>query len=329
MMSIASKKTFLLEAEKRLNEFLPVDSVNTIMQILSDQMASYEIERSDNVEDDIESDELLTAFLDAKKVEGRSPKTIERYSYIIQRAYKKINVPIRKISVFHLRKYFSDEKARGVSDSTLDGTRQVLSSFYGWLQKEGLITTNPTSNLGSIKSQKKIRKPYSPVDMEKLKESCTCDRDKAILSVLLSTGCRISEVCALDRDSIDFDNMEINVLGKGNKERTVFIDDITAMLLKRYVESRKDNEESLFVGKGTERLQPGGVRIMLKRLEARSGVNNVHPHRFRRTLATNLIDRGMSIQEVASILGHEKLDTTMKYIYVNKANVKNSYRRTI
>lgn len=326
-MSIASKKTFLFEAEKRLNEFLPVDSVNAVMQILSDQMATYEIERSDSCENDVESDELLEAFLDAKRVEGRSPKTIERYDYIIRRICKTINVPIKRISVFHLRKYLSDEKARGVSDNTLDGIRQVLSSFYGWLQKEGLITNNPTANLGAIKSTKKIRKPYSAVDMEKLKESCTCDRDKAILYVLLATGCRISEICALDRDSIDFDNGEIMVLGKGNKERTVFIDDITAMLLKRYVESRKDMSESLFIGKGTERLRPGGVRLMLKRLERRSGVLNVHPHRFRRTLATNLIDRGMSIQEVAAILGHEKLDTTMKYVYVNKTNVKNSYRK--
>ena len=121
--------------------------------------------------------------------------------------------------------------------------------------------------------------------------------------------------------------MEIMVLGKGNKERTVFIDDITAMLLKRYMNTRKDDSEPLFVGKGLERLQPGGVRIMLKRLESRSGVPNVHPHRFRRTLATNLIDRGMPLQEVAAILGHEKLDTTMKYVYVSKTNVKNSYRK--
>lgn len=326
-MSIASKKTFLFEAEKRLNKFLPVDSVNAVMQILSDQMATYEVERLDGCENDAESDELLTAYLDAKRVEGRSQKTIERYDYIIRRVYQNINVPIRNISVFHLRKYFSDEKSRGVADSTLDGNRQVLSSFFGWLQKEGLLTVNPVSNLGTIKSVKKVRKPYSPVDIERLKEHCLCDRDKAILFVLLSTGCRISEICSLDRDNVDFEKMEIMVLGKGNKERTVFIDDITVMLLKRYLDSRQDMQTALFIGKGARRLQPGGVRLMLKRLEARSGVTNVHPHRFRRTLATNLIDRGMPIQEVAEILGHEKIDTTMKYIFTSKRNVKNSYNK--
>ena len=131
----------------------------------------------------------------------------------------------------------------------------------------------------------------------------------------------------MNRDSIDFDALEIQVLGKGNKERTVFIDDITAMLLRRYLDSRDDNLEPLFVGKGGRRLLPGGVRAMMNRLEKQSGVANVHPHRFRRTLATSLIDRGMPIQEVASILGHEKLDTTMKYVYLNKTNVKNSYRK--
>ena len=326
-MSISSKRTFLFEAEKRMNEFLPVDSVNAVMKILSDQMANYEIERSTDCGNDIESDELLEAFLDAKRVEGRSPKTIWRYEYIIRRTCKTIGVPIKSISVFHLRKYFSDEKSRGVADTTLDGIRQVLSGYFGWLRKEGLIQQNPTSNLGAIKCQKKIRKPYSSVDLERLKESCKCDRDKAIVWLLLSTGCRIGEVCSLNRDSIDFDALEIQVLGKGNKERTVFIDDITAMLLRRYLDSRDDNLEPLFVGKGGRRLLPGGVRAMMNRLEKQSGVANVHPHRFRRTLATSLIDRGMPIQEVASILGHEKLDTTMKYVYLNKTNVKNSYRK--
>ena len=328
-MSIASKQSFLFDVERRLNTILPVDSMNSVMRVLSEQIGYYDIERSQNDTNDTESEELLSAFINAKRVEGRSPNTIARYEYIIKRTHKAINVPTRSISVFHLRKYFADEKARGVSDSTLDGSRQVLSAYFGWLQKEGLISNNPTVNIGAIKSQKKIRKPFSAVDIERLKESCTSDRDKAIIALLLSTGCRISEVCMLDRDSVDFDNMEVLVLGKGNKERTVFIDDITAMLLRRYTESRRDESVSLFVGKGTKRLLPGGVRIMLKRLESRSGVDNVHPHRFRRTLATNLIDRGMSIQEVATILGHEKLDTTMRYVYVNNTNVKNSYMRNI
>lgn len=209
----------------------------------------------------------------------------------------------------------------------MDGVRQVFSAYFGWLQKEGLLRENPTVNLGKIKSVKKVRRPYSEVDLEKLKESCRSDRDRAIMALLLSTGCRISEVCRLNRDSIDFDRGEILVLGKGNKERTVFIDEVAAMLVKRYLESRTDTEEALFIGKGTSRLHPGGVRFMLKSIAKEAGVENVHPHRFRRTLATSLIDHGMAIQEVAAILGHDKLDTTMKYVYLDKNNIKSAYRR--
>ena len=152
-----------------------------------------------------------------------------------------------------------------------------------------------------------------------------CDRDKAIVCLLLSTGCRISELCALNRGDVDFQNKQCAVLGKGNKERTVYLDSVASMILKRYLKSRTDFSQALFVGKGTERLTPGGVRFMMKTLEEDSGVENVHPHRFRRTLATNLLNRGMPIQEVAKILGHEKLDTTMMYAFVDEQNVKASY----
>lgn len=328
-MSIADKQSLMRDTEMRIAAFLTADNVSKVMQILSESLGAFEIERINDEMNDVESEELLKTFLNAKRLEGRSDKTIERYEYIIRRMYEALNVPVSKISVFHLRNYLSDEKARGVSDSTLDGTRQVLSAYFGWLRKENLIVADPTINLNPIKSVKKVRKPYSSIDIEKLKECCDNNRDKAIISTLLSTGCRISEICALNRNDIDFVNKEILVLGKGNKERTVFIDDVTAMLLQRYLEERKDDSEALFVGKGTSRLKPGGIRKLLNVVATKAGVENTHPHRFRRTLATNLIDHGMPIQEVASILGHEKLDTTMKYVYINKNNVKNAYTKCI
>lgn len=214
-----------------------------------------------------------------------------------------------------------------IADRTLEGYRTVFSSFFGWLYKEKLIQDNPCANLGPIKHMKKVRVPYSEVELEKLKEACQTVRDKTIIYFLLSTGCRISEICGLDRDDIDFMTLECTVLGKGNKERTVFLDDITAMMLKRYLAERKDNSPALFIGKGSERMTPGGVRFRLKTIAERAGVQNVHPHRFRRTLATNLIDRGMPIQEVASILGHDNINTTMTYVYIKKENVKNAYRK--
>lgn len=327
-MSIAAKQMLLKDVEKSLGSYLTADNINQTMIILSEIITSFEIEKSEE-KDDFESEELLNAYLNAKQVEGRSDKTLFRYKYIIERVCKEIGVPVKKISIFHLRQYFTDEKNRGISDSTLDGTRQVLSAYFGWLQKEGLITQDPTINLNPIKCMKKVKKPCTVVDIEKLKECCENDRDKAIISILLSTGCRISEVCRLNRTDVDFVQKEILVLGKGNKERTVFIDEVTVMFVSRYLNSRTDDSEALFIGKGSERLTPGGIRKMLHQVADKANVENIHPHRFRRTLATNLIDHGMPIQEVASILGHEKLDTTMKYVYIDKSHVKHSYQKYV
>lgn len=328
-MSIADKQTLMRDMETQIASFLTAENVVKVMRVLSENMNVFEINRIADGISDAESEELLKTFLNAKKLEGRSDKTIERYEYIIRKMYDAVNAPVSKISVFHLRNYLSDEKARGISDSTLDGTRQVFSAYFGWLQKECLITSDPTINLNPIKSIKKVRKPYSAIDIEKLKECCAKTRDKAIIALLLSTGCRISEICALNRNDVDFINKEIVVLGKGNKERTVFIDEVTAMLLQRYLDERKDDYEALFIGKGSERLTPHGIRNLLHRIAVKAGVENTHPHRFRRTLATNLIDHGMPVQEVAAILGHEKLDTTMKYVYLSKNNVKNSYNKYV
>lgn len=172
-----------------------------------------------------------------------------------------------------------------------------------------------------------LKVTFSSVDIEKLKEKCTCSRDKAIICFLLSTGCRISEVTQLNKSDIDFQKKQCKVLGKGNKERIVYIDDVTILLLNRYFSERKDQSEALFVGKGTARMTPAGIRYMLRNLAEDANVENVHPHRFRRTLATNLIYRGMPIQEVAKILGHEKLDTTMKYVYLDNNTLKFSYNK--
>lgn len=328
-MSVEAKQLLMHDLEKRLSNILTVNNTEEVMKLLSEQLSNYELEKNQSEEPDIESRELLEAYISAKRIEGRSEKTLERYQYIIRKMMEKLDVPLRKISVFHIRRYLADEKERGLSDRTLEGIREVLSAYFGWLHKEGLIVSNPIVNLGAIKYQKVKRMPYSSVDIEKLKENCTNDRDKAIISFLLSTGCRISEVCALNRTDIDYENKECTVLGKGNKERTVFLDDVTAMLLKRYIEGRNDQLEALFIGKGSMRLTPGGVRHMLHKVADRAEVKNTHPHRFRRTLATSLLDHGMPIQEVAVLLGHDKIDTTMTYVYIDKNNVKNSYRKFV
>ena len=326
-MSIADKKVLMYDVEKRLGSVLTVDQMTVVLQNMSEVLNSFEVEMIANGQDNTQSEELLETFLHAKRLEGRSEKTLDRYKYVIRRIYDYAKTPVGKISVFHLRNYLTIEKERGISDSTLDGIRQVLSAYFGWLQKEGLIKNDPTLNLQPIKIAKKVRKPYSTVDIRKLEDGCTTDRDKAIISILLSTGCRISEVCSMNKEDVDLVSKEILVIGKGNKERTVFINDVTVMFLKRYLASRNDNYPALFVGKNTDRLHPGGIRKMLHIVADKVDVENAHPHRFRRALATSLINHGMPIQEVAVLLGHEKLDTTMKYFYSDKNNTKSSYNK--
>lgn len=328
-MSITAKQYLIKQVSHELGDVLTANDLLIVQERLNDMLSMYEVEGIEEGKLDGESDELLKAFLDAKEIEGRSQKTLQHYKYIIDRMMNEINVPIRQITVFHLRRYLMDKKSNGIADKTLEGTRSVMCSYFGWLQKEGLLPANPTTNLSPIKCQKKVRKPYSSVDIEKLKECCTNDRDRAFISFSLATGCRISEICALNRDSIDFQNRECKVLGKGNKERVVFIDEVTAMLIQRYLDSRTDSSVALFIGKGTDRMTPGGVRARLHTIADLAGVENVHPHRFRRTLATSLICHGMQIQEVAAILGHDKLDTTMKYVYMDKDNVKNAYQKYV
>lgn len=324
-MSIASKQMLLKELQDHAAEKMNAKDLQVFISETSAMLARFDVEYTDNA--GRASEDYLKAFLDAKQIEGRSEKTLERYRYILVKMLDRVAAPLPEITTYHIRSYLIEEKNRGLGDKTIEGERTVFSSFFGWLWKEGLLDKNPCANIGAIKCAKKIRHPYSDVEIEKLKEACGSIRDKALISFLLSTGCRISEVCGLDREDVDFESLECQVFGKGKKERTVYIDNVTAMLLKRYLKSRSDLMPALFVGKGTERITPGGVRARLKTIAEKAEVENVHPHRFRRTLATNLINHGMQIQEVASILGHDKIDTTMKYVFIEKTNVKNAYRK--
>ena len=190
-----------------------------------------------------------------------------------------------------------------------------------------MIEHNPAANLGAIKYAKKTKDVYSDGDMEKMKFGCLSIRDRAIICLLKATGCRISEITQLNRDDIDFKDLECTVLGKGNKQRVVFLDQVAAMTLLAYLNTRTDDNPALFIGKRGNRMTPHGIREMLVTLGERANVDHVHPHKFRRTTATNLIRHGMPIQEVAAILGHDKLDTTMQYVVLDKSDIKHSYSK--
>ena len=325
-MAIDAKVDFMNQLEARLADVITASEMTKTLAAVAEVMDNFQIAVDATAEADMK-DDLLNAFTDALKVQGRSQKTIDRYVYIINRMMAFVKVPTRRVTVYHLRGYLSAEKERGISEQTLEGCREVFSAYFNWLQREDLIQKNPTANLGVIKVPIVTKQTYSEVDLEKLNQKCHSLRDRAIIHFLGSTGCRISEMTGLDRDQVDLRTMECTVHGKGNKERTVYMDEVAGMLLGQYLETRKDSEPALFVGKGNRRLQPGGVRAMLKKLGIAAEVDHVHPHKFRRTLATNMARHGMPVQEVAAILGHEKIDTTMKYVVLNKDDIKSSYRR--
>lgn len=324
-MAIDAKVDFINKTTKRLSSEMTADTMEKVISILSDVMEGYDFRVKELGGD--EKDDLLECFLDAMGVQGRSEKTIARYRYVITKMMESVKVPTRQITVYHLRKYITEMKERGRQDSTMESVRQVFSSYFNWLQRESLIDKNPVANLGAIKCQKKVKKTYSDMDIENLRRSCTNVRDRAILEVLRSTGCRISEVVGMNRDSLNLAGLQCVVHGKGNKDRVAYIDKVAAMFLRAYLEGRTDADPALFVNRFERRFNADGVREMLLRLAGRAGVDHVHPHKFRRTLATELARRGMPIQEVARILGHEKIDTTMKYVVLNDDDVKHDYRR--
>jgi len=323
-MAIDAKISFMDQLKAQLADVLTVEQMDRLEKagmMLMDRFMMNEVIHEDG------PDDLLDSYVAAMRVECRSQKTIDRYVYIIGKLMAFANVPTRQITVYHLRNFIAHEKSRGIQDSTLEGYRQIYSAYFSWLQRETLISKNPCVNLGVIKCAKKEKKVYSEWELDRLNRACGNKRDRAIIHFLRSTGCRISEMTGLDRDAVNLNALECTVHGKGNKERVVFLDEVAGMMLRDYLNERTDDAEALFVNRYRERLEPNGVRHMLKKLAEKAGVDHVHPHKFRRTLATGLARHGMPIQEVARVLGHEKIDTTMMYVNLNKEDVKSDYRR--
>ena len=328
-MAMDAKKDFMRNVEQALADSVTVNAMNTILTKLADTLEGFEMRSVTTWAD--ETDDCMDSFVSALRVEGRSQKTIDRYVYIIGRFMAQAGVSTRRVTVYHLRSYLAAEKDRGISDSTLEGYRAVFSSYFNWLWRESLIDRNPCANLGTIKCAKKEKKTYSQVDLERLNSQAAKQqdglRDRAIINFLMSTGCRISEMVSLDRNSVDLERLECVVHGKGNKERFVYLSEVAGMLLAEYLRQREDDNPALFINCRGQRFLPGGVRFMLNEIAKKAGVEHVHPHKFRRTLATDLSRHGMGITEIACILGHDRIDTTMAYVVMNKETVKNSYRK--
>lgn len=303
-------------------------ALDRLQAILLTEVNKYEIQErtTEIVVRDGTAEGLLRKYLATKRIEGKSEKTIKRYADLLSAFICQLDRKLYELTAFDIRLYLSVYKEqRKVSNRTLDNMRKVLSSFFGWLHDEEFLPRNPCKSVKSIKYDKIIRLPFSCEETERLKNACTNSRDIALVHFLHATGCRVSEVVSVDIGNVNFQKRELVVYGKGGKERTVYLTAVAAMYLERYLQTRTDENNALFVGKGSNRLKKNGIEAAMKRLGERARVKNVHPHRFRRTLATELIARGAALQDVQRILGHEDIRTTQVYVYTDSKSIKNTY----
>lgn len=287
---------------------------------------------SKNNEECSGNSELIDIFLSAKRVEGRSDKSMHYYRSTLNNAIRKIGKNIRHITTDDLRSYLNDyQLTSGATKVTVDNIRRILSSFFSWLEDEDYIVKSPVRRIHKVKVGKTVKETYSDEALEQMRDHCEGIRDLALIDLLASTGMRVGELVKLNRNDIDFENRECIVTGKGDKQRRVYFDARTKIHLQRYLAERIDDNPALFVSllAPYDRLQISGVEIRLRRLGRELNIPKVHPHKFRRTLATMAIDKGMPIEQVQHLLGHQSLDTTLQYAMVNQTNVKMSHRKFI
>ena len=278
------------------------------------------------------STELLEAFLAVKRLEGRADKTLALYRYNIGMILGISEKNACVMTTDDIRKCLAQyQEEHGVSKATLDNVRRNLSSFFRWLEDENYIFKSPLRRIHKIKTTVSVRDTYADEELEKLRDDCKELRNLAIIDMLNSTGMRVGELVNLDIADIDFEERECVVLGKGDKERIVYFDARTKLHLKKYLNTRTDKNPALFVTirNPHKRLLAGGVEIMLKKMGEQCEIHHVHPHKFRRTMATTAIDKGMPIEQVQRLLGHEKIDTTLHYAMVKQSNVKSAHRKYI
>lgn len=278
------------------------------------------------------NNELLDAFINSKRVEGCSDKSLAYYQSTLSKALESIDKDILHITTDDLRKYLTEyQNSRTHSKVTIDNVRRVLSSFFSWLESEDYIVKSPVRRIHKIKTTKVVKETFTDEELQSMKDHCEELRNLAIIDMLASTGMRIGEMVLLNKSDIDFAERECVVLGKGDKQRVVYFDAESKLHLKEYLKSRNDECEALFVGlrKPNKRLTIGAIESMLREFGIELGINRVHPHKFRRTLATMAIDKGMPIEQLQHLLGHQKIDTTLQYAMVKQSNVKIAHKRYI
>ena len=319
------KEGFMQEVVRRMLPYLDNEQLARLRAAME---AAWQ-ERTDGGEEDFD---MAEAFLAAKRIEGCSEKTLAYYGKTIRAMLCEVGKPAPRITTDDLRRYLTDYQARrGAGKVTIDNIRRILSSFFSWLEDEDYIVKSPIRRIHKVRTVKLVKETYTDEALELMRDHCGSIRDLALIDLLASSGMRVGELVQLNREDIDFQERECVVLGKGGKERLVYFDARTKIHLQNYLAGRRDSSPALFVSLRAphERLRIGGVEARLRQLGRRLRLPRVHPHKFRRTLATAAIDKGMPIEQLQRLLGHQKIDTTMHYAMVKQQNVKLAHRKYI
>lgn len=326
---------FVNDVLRDMLAYLDNGQAEQLRRVLRCNLFGYEIQRSDSTSDedvDAENARLTNAFLSAKRIEGCSEKSLSYYRKTIETMSEKIRKGITHITTNDLRSYLTDyQTERKSSKVTIDNIRRILSSFFSWLEDEDYILKSPVRRIHKVKTAVTIKETYTDEALETMRDHCDSLRDLALIDMLASTGMRVGELVLLNRDDINFEERECVVFGKGSKERMVYFDARTKIHLQNYLAQRTDSNNALFVSLKApyERLQIGGVESRLRELGKRLSLPRVHPHKFRRTLATMAIDKGMPVEQLQRLLGHQRIDTTLQYAMVKQSNLKIAHRKYI
>ena len=328
------KDKIIAEIQASMASILNMAQLDELRQVLTHSLRNADIteRNASDLQEEMGNKGLLNVFIAAKRIEGCSEKSLKYYDSTIRLMFTTADKPIREITTDDLRVYLANyQNKRNSSKVTIDNIRRIFSSFFGWLEDEDYVLKSPVRRIRKIKTEKTIKETFTDEGLELLRDSCEEIRDLAMIDLLASTGMRVGELVLLNSEDINFHERECVVFGKGSSERVVYFDARTKVHLQNYLYSRSDSNPALFVSLAQphERLLIGGVETRLREIGKRADIQKVHPHKFRRTLATRAIDKGMPIEQVQQLLGHVRIDTTMHYAMVNQANVKNSHRKYV
>lgn len=325
------KNELITDTVQQMLPYLDNSQTKKLQQVLEHALFQYEIIEAVAPSND-DSENLVNIFIAAKRIEGCSEKTLKYYQTTIDAMINAINKSVRHIQTEDLRFYLTQyQKKNQSSRVTIDNIRRILSSFFAWLEDEDHILKSPVRRIHKVKTGTNIKETYNDEELEKMRDNCTELRDLAIIDMLASTGMRIGEMVLLNRIDINFAERECVVFGKGDKERLVYFDARTKLHLQNYLDSRIDNNPALFVTIRApyKRIQIGGIEVRLRKIGKMLGITKMHPHKFRRTLATMAIDKGMPIEQLQQLLGHKRIDTTLQYAMVKQSNVKIAHKKYI